>query len=379
MNINRHNYEEFFLLYIDNELSVSDKKLVDDFVSNNPDLVEEFDNLKSVILFDDAVEFNEKFSLYKKEVPITAEEEKMLLLLDKELTGKEAFAVSATIAQDASLQKNWDLLQQTVLDKNEVLVFEDKQSLYKKEPSRIVYARFARWAAAAILIGFGVYSLFISKSDVEIPSTTTLSKNEGAGKVIIDSKNNSAVAINDNPETTAHINQQTDVVVNKDAQDLTPNKMNSKITDYSSPKNSNTAIQTSVSQTSTVASTQQTAQIQNTNNQIEPTLTLASVQTATIKNVEPEKIDTYIATKPTKKVEITDVNVLEAKTNSYARHASSTDEPNDKILYMDEEDVSKSKAGVLLRKLKRTIERKTKINTGDGSSVKIAGFEIALK
>ena len=48
-NINRHNYETFFLLYIDNELSVTEKKTVDEFVDANPDLQEELIMLQQSI------------------------------------------------------------------------------------------------------------------------------------------------------------------------------------------------------------------------------------------------------------------------------------------------------------------------------------------
>jgi hypothetical protein len=37
MNINRHNYEEFFILYMDNELGSEDRRLVEEFVQKHPE------------------------------------------------------------------------------------------------------------------------------------------------------------------------------------------------------------------------------------------------------------------------------------------------------------------------------------------------------
>ena len=41
MQINRHNYEEYFILYMDNELPAAERRMVDEFVKLHPDLQEE--------------------------------------------------------------------------------------------------------------------------------------------------------------------------------------------------------------------------------------------------------------------------------------------------------------------------------------------------
>ena len=46
MKIDRFNYEEFFLLYVDNELSAAERKQVEAFVEQHPDLEEELMMLK---------------------------------------------------------------------------------------------------------------------------------------------------------------------------------------------------------------------------------------------------------------------------------------------------------------------------------------------
>ncbi|MEK7226941.1 MAG: hypothetical protein AAB221_14820, partial [Bacteroidota bacterium] len=74
MSITRHNYEEYFILYMDNELSSDDRRMVEVFVQQHPDLKEELDILLQYKLEPDtSVVFNGKEELMKLngETPIS--------------------------------------------------------------------------------------------------------------------------------------------------------------------------------------------------------------------------------------------------------------------------------------------------------------------
>ena len=67
MNINTTNYEEYFLLYIDNELSAEQKLAVVNFIEENPSYQKEFELLKQTVLAPEPIEYEDKILLYRLE------------------------------------------------------------------------------------------------------------------------------------------------------------------------------------------------------------------------------------------------------------------------------------------------------------------------
>ena len=67
MPINRNNYEEYFLLYIDRELGRDEQLMVEDYVRLHPDLEKEFDLLKQTIALPPVTIFEGKEKLFKEE------------------------------------------------------------------------------------------------------------------------------------------------------------------------------------------------------------------------------------------------------------------------------------------------------------------------
>jgi len=160
MNINRNNYEEYFLLYADKELSADEKNIVEMFVRQNPDLEEEFVMLKqSVLKSDNTIELADKSSLFKKEQFIydTNYKEKFLLYTDNELSLSERKEIENFVLSNTSLQHEFTLLQQLKFEPDTSNVFPDKKLLYKKEDD-IRTIPFRKALAAAVLLGIGLWT-----------------------------------------------------------------------------------------------------------------------------------------------------------------------------------------------------------------------------
>jgi hypothetical protein len=67
MDINRNNYESFFLLYLDCELSATDKHEVEKFLGENSDLQKELTLLRQTILIQDDTTYEPKELLFREE------------------------------------------------------------------------------------------------------------------------------------------------------------------------------------------------------------------------------------------------------------------------------------------------------------------------
>lgn len=160
MSINQHNYEEYFLLYADGELSAADIRAVDQFVLANPDLAVELEMFQQMILPVDTLSFYDKAVLYRKESVETGLdnfEEQVLMYVDNELDSSKKSLVETFVLQHPALQECFTLLKQTKLEP-ETILFPYKQSLYRKAEKKrpVFYQRWARVAIAAALIGLVV-------------------------------------------------------------------------------------------------------------------------------------------------------------------------------------------------------------------------------
>lgn len=388
MNITRHNYETFFLLYVDKELSAAERKAVDVFVQENPDLQMELALLQDTVMTADDIVLDKKDWLYMEE-DITALQENLLLYVDEELNHADKKTIEAILATDIAAQKEWTVLQQTKLQPDMEVVFADKQSLYRKEPGRVVAFKWWRVAAAAVLLGFGIWT------GVSVYKNSNTTKT-GTEELANSKKNNSGQIQTDDTTGNTAITKQPD---EKQAAENITSTTAEKNNEDQSTENIKSAVEKSNNQH--VASPKENTTVQNNpnkkpdNNLPKPALqniNNSNSNEVTAQNVLPSNNNSSrvsgnndAVVKITPRENRTVIENLNSKTdpdNITALQVVNTNktadgEDNNRYLNVDDDKQKRTALGGFIRKAKRVLERNTNVKTGDG--IKIAGFEIALK
>jgi hypothetical protein len=349
MFINRDNYETFFLMYVDNELSAAERTEVEEFLEQHPDLRPELDALAAVVLEPEPVTMNNRDMLLRSSFQEDLQE-RLLMHLDGELDGRDAAAVQSMLVANAGMATEWELLQRTKLDPAESILFPDKEILYKRTGGRVVAMRFTRIAIAAALIGAGIffaYQLTGTKETISNTGTqTAVTKPASKTPDPLPANTTMPTAVEDmKPELAANIkpagkDQQPKTVATKSKQD--PQQL------VSAPAERGLAAVTNRPAPTPVSPEREPGE----------KIALASVTKPVIQDVDVTPIDNNMAR--TAGLE----NISEVKNDNH-------------ILFLDEENVTRSKTGTFLRKLKRTVERNARIKTSNG--IRIAGFELAAR
>lgn len=129
MQINQHNYEEFFLLYIDNELSVQEREMVEDFLKQNPELAGELDLLKQTVsAADNAIQFGSKESLARTGA---IGQEELLLYLDGEAGPGLSGKIEQEVLTDEHLRSELEEWRQLYVKPDLSVTYPSRQKLYK--------------------------------------------------------------------------------------------------------------------------------------------------------------------------------------------------------------------------------------------------------
>ncbi|HEV2355608.1 MAG TPA: hypothetical protein VGR89_15275 [Puia sp.] len=132
--ITRDNYEEYFLLYADNELPAAERQVVERFVADHPDLREEWEAFLQCRISPEAdLVFPGRESLFRPETAATSHTEDLLLYLDGELDRVAAARIESLLRQDPRISTEFAALQAALNYPDPAIVYPGKEKLYKKE------------------------------------------------------------------------------------------------------------------------------------------------------------------------------------------------------------------------------------------------------
>jgi len=143
--ITRENYEEYFLLYVDNELPASARSAVERFVAANPDVREEWETLLQCRVDADPGE-----TFPGKETLLQAD---LLSYIDGELDAPGRLSVEEFVGRHPSKALELEQLSMTVSQPDLTIVFPHKESLYRSERRRVAYLPWMRAGIAAAVLG----------------------------------------------------------------------------------------------------------------------------------------------------------------------------------------------------------------------------------
>jgi hypothetical protein len=363
--INRDNYEEYFLLYTDNELSVAERIAVEEFVKENPDLRGELIMMQQLKLKPEQnIFFVDKDILFRESGGSTTinhnnYEEYFLLYADNELNADEKEMVDNFVSNNPALRQEFELLLITQVGPDNNIVFPNKEILYKKSERRIVFLPWMRVAVAAavlLLVGLFVVSK-IEKNPVQSVVKTNDNKKSGTNNI---AENKKEIKKIEPTVTSAQIDSLN--ITNTTGKKLA---VNNKVKKMNGKKNKN--IDTKQSQ----QQARQDVALQAVDSS-KRTVATAKINKSVQKVIEEKKNE---ITAPS--ITPSTANLVAFANNNDDVGNNTGDDKGD--LYIDNTSTKKSKFRGFFRKVSRAFNKTAHVDNENNDAILIGSFRIALK
>ena len=311
MEINQHNYEHYFLMYIDNELSGEERAAVNDFIMQYPNYANKLETLQQLKISPDTLIYENKFSLYK----LSEQDQQCITYLENEMTNEEKASFENKLFANTSLQSTVKQWQGAFLTTPTNIEIDPnfKNSLFKKSAQikpLWATATFKRWASvAAILVVVIGVRLFNAENKQEVSSFTNnnVGKTELNKKAVIETNKGADINVTKSAITLNKIRKETLLpIVYTSAQgqnDYANRNLNSlNNTAYAAPNNEvanallakediNTkTIDETITLTKEIRPTSISNVNEETKNNIEPFITPIQVQYSNIDTDEEDRV-----------------------------------------------------------------------------------------
>jgi len=168
--ITRNNYEEFFLDYIEGEISAPDKVALESFLIQNPDLKKELDEMMDVNIKCEYITISEESDSLKA-IPFQENfDDFCIAKIEGDLNSYENEAFDNYMASNPKSEKELSLYQKTKLEADQTIIFREKKSLKRRNKGLIIrqfiYTTLA--AAASIVLLFSIWTNEIENNPTDL-------------------------------------------------------------------------------------------------------------------------------------------------------------------------------------------------------------------
>jgi hypothetical protein len=188
MTINQHNYEAFFLDYLEGRLDTKTRTELEEFLLHNPSLKASTDGLEKISLQPENIVFENKTELYKLEfekskITTVNYSDYCIAFHEHILSETKQTELLNFIQRSPFYEEEMHRLGKVFLKPEENITYPDKNKLYHKTikiSSKIIH-RMVVWgsAAAAILIGLLAYNGINKPNPNKINQTALIKTNIG--------------------------------------------------------------------------------------------------------------------------------------------------------------------------------------------------------
>jgi hypothetical protein len=351
MKPDRHNYEELFILYWDNELPEDQKQEVEKFVSENPDLQEEFSLLGETRFRPESeIQYGYKNFLLNTgdaSVNIPNYQEQLLSYIDNELANEQKKELEEFVSHHPAAQKELALLQKVKLEPEATIVYPDKSLLYRREERtpviRMAWFRVA--VAAAIILVAGLVTFRLTTRN----PVNTAEGIAGTQKTnVSDTKKEELKPESNNVADNREVNNiSTDK--NSPQESLTSTSAGQPAT-ASREKKSKNKPESNITDNSLIAQNEMT---QNTSDETFYLVPVKSTNEAVVINDTDKKMNLF-------------------------ENTGVTERPSPTYTLYNESPKESGGLKEFLRKTTRMIERRTRIQTDDDNRLLVGAFAVSL-
>ncbi len=193
------NYETWFLLYADNELSAEEKLTVLSFVQQHPTLQQELDGVLQLRFYPDSQNNKiDKSSLSSNSIEMKMEAalkqyELLIEYVDGELSETKLSYVEHRLNQDADFNSSYKEILALKLQSDRSVFYPQKEELYKRSNKiRLIWKK-PMAIAASLLIAFGFLWIFFGGNTRELNAVGIVSKENDT---VQSKEKKSSVAVN---------------------------------------------------------------------------------------------------------------------------------------------------------------------------------------